>query len=124
MKEHDFEKCTHDDDYCDNSDQSCVLSTCKVCGATDSIPGEQIPAKCPERKLTDFEKRTGHVESTLCTCDGAGTCWGCNLFICEVCGGAESCLPSHCPGRKMTVGESEGVTECKLDFKDDQWIAK
>lgn len=48
-------------------------------------------------------------------------CRGC-LAYCTVCGGAESSLPSECPGRKMDTTEQDAVMNFKLDFVNDSWI--
>lgn len=63
-----------------------------------------------------------HVEDNYCTCDGAGRCNGCNLFICKVCGGAESSLPKDCPGTKMTYIQSEAISAGTLDYVKGKWI--
>lgn len=47
---------------------------------------------------------------------------GCNLFMCDVCGGAEGSLPTHCPGRKLTPQEGEDIYSGEIDFKDGGWI--
>jgi len=46
-------------------------------------------------------------------CDGNGEV---ALSLCKVCGGAESCLPTHCPGRRLTGEELDKITAGELDF--------
>jgi len=38
------------------------------------------------------------------------------LSLCKICGGAEGCLPTNCPGRPMTTVEQDLVYNRKLDF--------
>lgn len=45
------------------------------------------------------------------------------LFICAVCGGAESDLPTECPGRVLTAEESDQIMNGDLDFYDSAWHA-
>jgi hypothetical protein len=45
------------------------------------------------------------------------------LAHCMVCGGAESSLPTKCPGRRMTAQEEDMVSDGKWDFVG-HWIAK
>lgn len=63
-----------------------------------------------------------HVKDNYCTCDGAGTCNGCNLFMCKICKGAECDLPEECPGRPLTNSERDAITDGSLNYIDDQWI--
>lgn len=44
------------------------------------------------------------------------------LTQCELCGGAEGTLPSHCPGNRMSPSMGDLVYQGKLDFKDGKWI--
>lgn len=55
--------------------------------------------------------------------DRMNNCPICNsgLASCVVCGGAESCMPRDCPGRRMTEEEKNAVTAGNLDFRDGQW---
>lgn len=48
-------------------------------------------------------------------CDG----W---LSLCVVCGGAESCLPTDCPGVKISSDMLEMITAEMMDFKDGEWV--
>lgn len=49
---------------------------------------------------------------------GSEDCFVCRggLALCTVCGGAESSMPTACPGRRMTSGELEDVQACRLDY--------
>jgi ribosomal protein RSM22 (predicted rRNA methylase) len=38
------------------------------------------------------------------------------LSLCKVCGGAESTLPTRCPGRRLTYKEGQLISEGRLDF--------
>lgn len=111
-------------EYCSQDKQACNFTMCTVCKADDaSKPGEKaLNEPCIGKPLTRFEVTTGHREADWCTCEGAGRCMGCNLFLCDVCGGAEGSLPTHCPGRKMTSEEGDDVYAGKVDFKDGRWI--
>lgn len=73
-------------------------------------------------KLSEYEIKSGHKESDYCTCDRAGTCNGCNLFICKTCNGAESGLTTNCVGRPITPSEGEEIDKGILDYKDGKWI--
>lgn len=44
------------------------------------------------------------------------------LASCLVCGGGESSLPTHCPGRRMTADEQDAVSAGRLQFKCGRWI--
>ena len=44
------------------------------------------------------------------------------LARCTVCEGVEGELPTECPGRPMTLEESDGVVLGDLDYKDGKWI--
>ena len=43
------------------------------------------------------------------------------LFLCEVCGGGEASLPTHCPGRRMTTVQVDLVQRGTVDFRDGKW---
>lgn len=38
------------------------------------------------------------------------------LSLCRVCGGAEGCLPTHCPNRQLTAYELDQISQGELDF--------
>jgi len=38
------------------------------------------------------------------------------LTLCKVCGGAESCLPTHCPNRPLSPDELSLISHGSLDF--------
>jgi hypothetical protein len=38
------------------------------------------------------------------------------LALCKICGGAEACLPTNCPGRKLTQEEMNKVSNGELNF--------
>lgn len=46
-------------------------------------------------------------------CDGNGEVV---LSLCRVCGGAECSLPTNCPGRCLTLKESDLICAGELDF--------
>lgn len=46
----------------------------------------------------------------------------CDLQACEICGGAEGCLPKDCPGRSMTDEELKLVRRGVVNYVDGQWI--
>jgi hypothetical protein len=47
-------------------------------------------------------------------CDGG-------LTQCEICGGGEGALPTHCPGRPMTSQETIDFSKHIVDFIDGNW---
>lgn len=65
-----------------------------------------------------------HIKKEYCTCEGAGTCTGCCLFMCEVCNGAEGSLTTECCGRKLSIEEDESIYSGKLDFVNGEWVSK
>lgn len=59
-----------------------------------------------------------------CNC---GECYFCRseLSCCEVCGGFEGTLTTHCCGRKLTPDEERKIYNLgTLDFRDGQWVEK
>ena len=44
------------------------------------------------------------------------------LHYCTTCCGAESSMPTECPGEKMTAAQSERVMASALDFRDGRWV--
>lgn len=56
-------------------------------------------------------------------CD-SGDCAICDggLKYCLVCGGAESSLPSDCPGVRMTEQQEELISTGLLNFQDGEWM--
>lgn len=66
-----------------------------------------------------------HVEKK-CTL-GWEKCHDCNydthnpLFMCDVCKGAEACLPTDCPGRPLTECEDYGIIHYGWDFINGEW---
>ena len=75
-------------------------------------------------RVSEFEKLTGHKKGGYCTCDGAGSCTYCTLFVCSICGGAEGDLPTHCPGVKLTEEQRQNIVDVKLDFINGKWREK
>lgn len=66
---------------------------------------------------------TGHVD-VKCTndyCVGCVFCTG-GLSACTVCGGAESSMPSTCPGELMDEETSNAVQAQRRDFRGGKWI--
>ncbi len=47
-----------------------------------------------------------------------------DLFHCTVCNGAESCLPTSCPGYKITYTQLDLITAGKIDFLNGLWKLK
>jgi hypothetical protein len=43
------------------------------------------------------------------------------LSLCEVCGGGESELPTHCPGEQLTEGQRRGISTGEMDFLRERW---
>jgi len=44
------------------------------------------------------------------------------LFGCEICGGLEGGMPTHCPGESMDYDREQEVYRGEVDFKDGAWI--
>jgi len=44
-----------------------------------------------------------------------------DLKVCTVCGGAESSLPTECPGYHMTELRKDLIAMGYADFRDDRW---
>lgn len=42
---------------------------------------------------------------------------------CSVCKGAESSLPTECPGKRMTTDQQDDVSWGRADFKDGVWVS-
>lgn len=63
----------------------------------------------PERLSVDHIRKThnDNLDEECSENNRPGTCSICNLFICEVCGGAEGSLLPSCPGRRLTFEENE-----------------
>jgi hypothetical protein len=53
--------------------------------------------------------RLKHSAEDTCPVDAgtAHSCVVCDLFICEICGGAEGSLLPSCPGQRLTPEEDE-----------------
>lgn len=51
-------------------------------------------------------------------------CWLCaGRVFCDRCGGVEFvCLPTDCPGRKMTLNEIEAVQDGVWDYRSGGWV--
>lgn len=64
----------------------------------------------------------GHKLHGAWCCDGYGpsgapdSCTACVLSLCTVCGGAESSLPTDCPGEKMYGVIEDEVTAGNIDY--------
>ena len=54
-------------------------------------------------------------------CLGCCYCRG-GLASCTVCNGAESSLPSECPGKPMTSEQLDMVSERRLDYIQGHWL--
>ncbi len=62
-------------------------------------------------------------------CDkGPDLCSRCNdnshpeLFICAICNGAESQLPTDCPGYKLSEEQLDLISQGVANFKGGRWI--
>jgi hypothetical protein len=57
-------------------------------------------------------------------CNRTGSCFICDggLVLCELCGGAEGSLPTHCP--EVTMGEEleDQVYNGALDYRNGAWV--
>ncbi len=54
-------------------------------------------------------------------CEGCYICIG-GLAACVTCNGAESSLPTECPGYGMTAEDSDAVSAGIANFRGGQWI--
>lgn len=63
------------------------------------------------------------MNHVLHSCDQPG-CFVCDggLGLCDVCGGAESAIPTECPGTRMTTAQSDAVAAGTLDFRAGLWV--
>lgn len=66
-----------------------------------------------------MKKHTFHE----CAKPGCRVCRG-GLGWCIVCGGAESSLPTECPGKRMGPEIEEAVSKGTMDFIDGAWESK
>jgi hypothetical protein len=62
-----------------------------------------------------------HVQHK-CSDENCVVCNG-GLSLCKVCGGAESSMPTECPGAKMTPEQAAAVQAGTIDFQGGQWCA-
>lgn len=62
------------------------------------------------------------ITSAECNCDSpqCPVCVG-GLAICKVCGLAEGCLTTDCPGEKIKAGCQDAIYDGLLDFSNGQW---
>lgn len=65
--------------------------------------------------------RATHAPDLDCGPYGCGVC---NLFICELCGGAEGSLTTDCPCYKVPYVMGQLVYAGAIDFIVDQWVEK
>lgn len=56
--------------------------------------------------------------------DCGGTCMGCNIPTCTVCGAYEGGLATECPGARTTTEQDDAVYAGKIDFVGGKWITK
>lgn len=54
-------------------------------------------------------------------CAGCFACDG-GLAACTVCGGAESSLPTECPGAEMSANFQDAVSAGDMDFTGGEWV--
>lgn len=62
-----------------------------------------------------YECQINHSGERCHYCDG-------NLFLCTVCGGAESSLTTDCPGTPLTKEQDAAVSAGTLDYKYGKWV--
>jgi len=62
-----------------------------------------------------FVKHENCERPSCVICDGG-------LQSCEVCKGAESSLPTDCPGARMTADQFDAVTAGRLDYRSGGWV--
>jgi hypothetical protein len=48
-------------------------------------------------------------------------CMSAVLDVCDVCGGAESSMPSNCPGFRIDADTLDMITAGKVDFVNGRW---
>lgn len=68
---------------------------------------------------------TAHIWVTHENCQEPH-CSVCNggIAICKVCGGVEGCLPTECPGERMSNDLSDQVYAGEKDFVGGAWVDK
>ena len=60
------------------------------------------------------------VQHTNCTKTNCPICDG-GLAVCEVCNGAESSLPTECPGHPISIDMQDLISAGKCDFINNKW---
>jgi hypothetical protein len=71
-------------------------------------------------KHTEWKCRLGPDKCDQCNYDSHF-----ELFICEVCGGAEGTLPTDCPGVRMDAETEDKIYAGKLDYIDGKgWVTR
>ena len=65
-------------------------------------------------------KFPGHKRER-CTEEACAGCVVCNLYCCVTCGGAETDLPTHCPGTRMDSLMRTCVQDKTADYIDGAW---
>lgn len=56
------------------------------------------------------------------TCDRTQSCAACELAYCVTCCGAESSLPTHCPGRPLTPSQQDDIAAGLVDYRRGEWV--
>jgi hypothetical protein len=71
-----------------------------------------------EAKKPSFKK---HIQAGCFRPDTCGgSCEGCCLAICTVCGGGEGSLPTHCPGVRLTSEQEDAIYTKGHDYTEER----
>lgn len=96
-------------------------------GSWDFFDGEWRVYR-EKRKITKKEIQKRMAQHTRRVCEGdcqendrPGSCTVCNLFECSVCGLAEGCLTTECPGVPSWKKMADLVYAGKRDFVNGKW---
>ena len=74
-----------------------------------------------EPKKGGSNSMTKHIQMQCKSKNCSGACNACGLKRCSVCNGAETSLPTECPGRRMSAFEKMGVVNGIFDYYDGAW---
>lgn len=63
-----------------------------------------------------------YITPEECNCDKehCPVCIG-GLAICKVCGLAEGCLTTHCPGERVNGDDQDAIYKGHVDFRNGAW---
>jgi hypothetical protein len=101
-----------------------MTDKCLICKRQLDVADDPLSLDCGGDCLgciREFED-TQH-EHVLHKCNGEDCiiCRG-GLASCDLCGGAEGTMPTHCPGERIPGNQAALIYQGTLDFKDGKWV--